>query len=109
YHPRSCLHSPAPHHLFPPPLPELFRSPPPSARARWSASTCSTAGARRAFGASSTSWSASPRWHWSASSSGGAGTTRSAAGCKARSEEHTSELQSHLNIVCRLLLQQEQT
>src|SRR5260370_13558961 len=26
---------------------------------------------------------------------------------RARSEEHTSELQSHLNIVCRLLLEQK--
>src|SRR5260370_18003214 len=26
---------------------------------------------------------------------------------KTRSEEHTSELQSHLNLVCRLLLQQK--
>src|SRR4029434_11353916 len=28
---------------------------------------------------------------------------------KLRSEEHTSELQSHLNIVCRLLLEKKQT
>src|SRR5467141_1549954 len=27
--------------------------------------------------------------------------------CKARSEEHTSELQSHLNLVCRLLLEKK--
>src|SRR5260370_19016662 len=28
---------------------------------------------------------------------------------RARSEEHTSELQSHLNIVCRLLLEKKNT
>src|SRR5260370_7847607 len=27
--------------------------------------------------------------------------------CSARSEEHTSELQSHLNLVCRLLLEKK--
>src|SRR5260370_18619023 len=27
--------------------------------------------------------------------------------CKDRSEEHTSELQSHLNLVCRLLLEKK--
>src|SRR5260370_3467011 len=27
--------------------------------------------------------------------------------CKNRSEEHTSELQSHLNLVCRLLLEKK--
>src|SRR5260370_23190536 len=30
-----------------------------------------------------------------------------AAGCDIRSEEHTSELQSHLNLVCRLLLEKK--
>src|SRR5260370_14766974 len=29
--------------------------------------------------------------------------------CRSRSEEHTSELQSHLNIVCRLLLEKKKT
>src|SRR5260370_24423734 len=28
-------------------------------------------------------------------------------GCAGRSEEHTSELQSHLNLVCRLLLEKK--
>src|SRR5260370_26769106 len=28
-------------------------------------------------------------------------------GCHKRSEEHTSELQSHLNLVCRLLLEKK--
>src|SRR5260370_29961112 len=32
---------------------------------------------------------------------------RIAAGGKTRSEEHTSELQSHLNFVCRLLLEKK--
>src|SRR5260370_10414060 len=30
-----------------------------------------------------------------------------AATCAGRSEEHTSELQSHLNLVCRLLLEKK--
>src|SRR5260370_23139303 len=29
--------------------------------------------------------------------------------CRPRSEEHTSELQSHLNLVCRLLLEKKKT
>src|SRR5260370_4737901 len=29
--------------------------------------------------------------------------------CACRSEEHTSELQSHLNLVCRLLLEKKNT
>src|SRR6185369_17851468 len=29
------------------------------------------------------------------------------SGCFVRSEEHTSELQSHLNLVCRLLLEKK--
>src|SRR5260370_31819222 len=29
------------------------------------------------------------------------------AACRGRSEEHTSELQSHLNLVCRLLLEKK--
>src|SRR5260370_7535967 len=32
---------------------------------------------------------------------------RTAAGSNGRSEEHTSELQSHLNLVCRLLLEKK--
>src|SRR4029077_11830525 len=32
---------------------------------------------------------------------------RTLARCSARSEEHTSELQSHLNLVCRLLLEKK--
>src|SRR5260370_6461686 len=33
---------------------------------------------------------------------------RRGRGCFLRSEEHTSELQSHLNLVCRLLLEKKQ-
>src|SRR5260370_32193092 len=33
--------------------------------------------------------------------------SRGRAGDRARSEEHTSELQSHLNLVCRLLLEKK--
>src|SRR5260370_19845147 len=35
----------------------------------------------------------------------GAGGDRAVTGC--RSEEHTSELQSHLNLVCRLLVEKK--
>src|SRR5260370_11272176 len=34
---------------------------------------------------------------------------RAEAVLEARSEEHTSELQSHLNLVCRLLLEKKKT
>src|SRR6516225_11089946 len=37
---------------------------------------------------------------------GGAWRDRARAGCR-RSEEHTSELQSHVNLVCRLLLEKK--
>src|SRR5260370_25279970 len=37
----------------------------------------------------------------------GSPTARSSAFRSARSEEHTSELQSHLNLVCRLLLEKK--
>src|SRR5260370_39372734 len=41
-------------------------------------------------------------------SSGGAGAAVASGMCRlARSEEHTSELQSHLNLVCRLLLEKK--
>src|SRR6185369_459574 len=33
--------------------------------------------------------------------------TASFAACASKSEEHTSELQSHLNLVCRLLLEKK--
>src|SRR5260221_2575123 len=39
-------------------------------------------------------WTSSPR-------------SRPAAGCWSRSEEHTSELQSHSDLVCRLLLEKK--
>src|SRR5260370_18651130 len=37
------------------------------------------------------------------------GTGTAATGFIGRSEEHTSELQSHLNLVCRLLLEKKKT
>src|SRR4029434_9591866 len=36
-------------------------------------------------------------------------TSQDCCACKPRSEEHTSELQSHLNLVCRLLLAKKNT
>src|SRR5260370_27358459 len=41
------------------------------------------------------------------SSGGAAGSFTPGHGVKDRSEEHTSELQSHLNLVCRLLLEKK--
>src|SRR5438034_8128633 len=60
---------------------------------RWARSTCSTT---RAVASRS-----ARRW----------GSTRRASGKKrgSRSEEHTSELQSHSDIVCRLLLEKKKT
>src|SRR5437667_8841207 len=40
-------------------------------------------------------------------SGGGGGNGGLSTGVKARSEEHTSELQSHHDLVCRLLLEQK--
>src|SRR5260370_27379565 len=37
----------------------------------------------------------------------GCGPRPPAPRCRGRSEEHTSELQSHLNLVCRLLLEKK--
>src|SRR5436190_4057853 len=37
----------------------------------------------------------------------GSGAPERAAGLRARSEEHTSELQSHSDLVCRLLLEKK--
>src|SRR5207237_10280278 len=39
----------------------------------------------------------------------GDGIPREDSGRRPRSEEHTSELQSHLNLVCRLLLEKTET
>src|SRR5260370_3465711 len=49
---------------------------------------------------SASAWGADSRLH------GPAPTTGSK---RSRSEEHTSELQSHLNLVCRLLLEKKKT
>src|SRR5260370_22072874 len=40
---------------------------------------------------------------------GQAGPARNSLASGRRSEEHTSELQSHLNLVCRLLLEKKKT
>src|SRR5438132_7581883 len=45
-------------------------------------------------------------WH-SVQQADGSGTGRSAADRSRRSEEHTSELQSHSDLVCRLLLEKK--
>src|SRR5260370_29461611 len=46
-----------------------------------------------------------PRRHSTIASPGRAGPGERTDPIKTRSEEHTSELQSHLNLVCRLLLE----
>src|SRR5256885_5552433 len=54
----------------------------------------------------------SPRCRWSASSSGNGGRSIRwwrCASSATRSEEHTSELQSPCNLVCRLLLEKKNT
>src|SRR6267142_2775735 len=47
----------------------------------------------------------SGRTPWTATPARRGSTGPSTAGCGPRSEEHTSELQSHVNLVCRLLLE----
>src|SRR5207237_7232414 len=61
-----------------------------------------SAAARRAA-AAATARAAGGGWR-PARGCGAAGPGSAWAGRRARSEEHTSELQSHLNLVCRLLL-----
>src|SRR5260370_11072793 len=46
---------------------------------------------------------------WRAAAGGGAGAGAGRRRLSARSEEHTSELQSHLNLVCPLLLEKKKT
>src|SRR5438477_3869188 len=70
----------------------------PSGR-RWNHSGCSF----------SHGWSGE---HWIAKSSAISIPTsraRATSRSKSRSEEHTSELQSHVNLVCRLLLEKKKT
>src|SRR5438046_6382237 len=49
----------------------------------------------------------SANWNWSAQSGIQSGDASSATLARARSEEHTSELQSLTNLVCRLLLEKK--
>src|SRR2546430_17443167 len=49
-----------------------------------------------------------PIWRWPPRSSGTPSSRRWPA-CRRRSEEHTSELQSQSNLVCRLLLEKKKT
>src|SRR5260370_41184821 len=46
-------------------------------------------------------------WHWASVTSTSLPLKGFARGQHDRSEEHTSELQSHLNLVCRLLLEKK--
>src|SRR5438034_7459921 len=49
------------------------------------------------------------RWSYSKPHSVGFDTVKSTSGFPARSEEHTSELQSHSDLVCRLLLEKKKS
>src|SRR5260370_8521107 len=68
---------------------------------------------RSRFSTSATEWSRSARptatGTSAATTSTSASSTGSPTSSRRRSEEHTSELQSHLNIVCRLLLEKKKT
>src|SRR5260370_20365556 len=48
-------------------------------------------------------------WCYRATAVSFSSATDAPAGTAKRSEEHTSELQSHLNLVCRLLLEKKKT
>src|SRR2546426_8326095 len=88
------------------PSPTLFRSPAPEvATAPTSASTCFASGSSARHSACCNA----------VNSGGDVRAGGFAAGCSAavgahfRSEEHTSELQSPCNLVCRLLLEKKKT
>src|SRR5438132_10897664 len=53
-----------------------------------------------------TGWGCCRTWH-ARRSTARAAKGRALARCRGRSEEHTSELQSHSDIVCRLLLEKK--
>src|SRR5260370_27024976 len=84
--------------IRPPPRPTLFPNPPPSGPAVVTASAATAGGQQQ-------------RQRGGDQGEGKAGVDRHRAAAAAgrlrwrRSEEHTSELQSHLNLVCRLLLE----
>src|SRR5690242_20922442 len=85
------------------PYTPLFRSSSPSSRAPSIVRTTKRAdGARHEDTAASTSSSVRARPIRSDASSGAQPDSN-------RSEEHTSELQSHVNLVCRLLLEKKKT
>src|SRR6266513_4106471 len=74
-------------------------SPPPSASPRRAAALRKSTRSRNACGDSMRPKS---RWAWRTSAA-----TRVRAGSASRSEEHTSELQSRFDLVCRLLLEKK--
>src|SRR5699024_12583679 len=59
------------------------------------------------FRSSSSAWGGSRRRPSSARISASRGSTGSGSSARARSEEHTSELQSRFDLVCRLLLEKK--
>src|SRR5438132_8122565 len=58
---------------------------------------------------SAPSWSRSPSWPARARAAGASAISTRCRGPPSRSEEHTSELQSHSELVCRLLLEKKKT
>src|SRR5207237_3105944 len=90
----SLIRPPPRSTLFP--YTTLFRSP--ARRAPGSPACSPSCGPRSTRPPRGSPWSSPP-----------AGSSPSRRARKLRSEEHTSELQSHLNLVCRLLLEKKKT
>src|SRR5260370_18689796 len=81
------------------PYTTLFRSSRRRRRRGWGRETWRAPRRGRASSATPYGRRARTGWHWMLD--------RGAVLAKFRSEEHTSELQSHLNLVCRLLLEKK--
>src|SRR5229473_365554 len=79
----------------------------PRSKRRYRAAPACSSAAKAKCGHSSLSGTTSRRPCRSAASRSACGSIRSRRGCVARSEEHTSELQSLAYLVCRLLLEKK--
>src|SRR5260370_21625753 len=90
-----------------PPTPPLFPSPPPSPPPATPALASPRGAHRRRSTASLRRRQALPPRSTNSSRHRSCAPTEHLAQVVARSEEHTSELQSHLNLVCRLLLEKK--
>src|SRR5207237_7819118 len=76
---------------------------------RWASSMSATPGRRASIASTKSAQRSLMLWPSGSCSWASSWTDLSLglAGWKVRSEEHTSELQSHLNLVCRLLLEKK--